>query len=295
VKNFGVVYVAFGAPYLAMAIVSLISLRVTNPSIPVCIVTNVVRQPPKKSWWQPEIGDEWIYLDKLTEENRNAKTNAYKLSPFDRTLYLDADTMVLTDISIVYLFLDYFDILLCSVYNPGKREKRRILGKKLRYTEDGHFNSGVFGFKRCDAAEEFFSLWNERYNKLGYRLDQPSLVEAYFLSRARLFPLPNRWNRGDLWADMSGARDRIDIWHYKVRLEPLVEKLMVKAVSWFGGDETQLAQTRDFILSRRRLRHHYSPYWQFRRLVTKLRGDQSRRLESHANGNQWLSWIRDGD
>ena len=32
--SFGVIYVAFGAPYLAMALTSLISLRVTNPNVP---------------------------------------------------------------------------------------------------------------------------------------------------------------------------------------------------------------------------------------------------------------------
>ena len=70
-ENFGVIYVAFGAPYLAQALVSAISLRVTNPDVPVCIVTNVVREPPRLAWWSPE--DHWIFLEKETADNRNAK------------------------------------------------------------------------------------------------------------------------------------------------------------------------------------------------------------------------------
>ena len=51
--EFGVVYVAFGAPYLAMALVSVVSLRVTNPTVQVCVVTNVVRDEPRTPWWKP--------------------------------------------------------------------------------------------------------------------------------------------------------------------------------------------------------------------------------------------------
>ncbi len=144
--TFGVVYVAYGAPYLAMAVTSLISLRVTNPTVPVCIITNVVKELPSQPWWQPEIGDRWIVLEEETGANRNAKTSVYGLSPFDLTLYLDCDTMVLGDLSPIPGYLEYFDLLLSPVYRPNPRTKRRILEGKYRYTEDGHFNGGVFGF-----------------------------------------------------------------------------------------------------------------------------------------------------
>jgi hypothetical protein len=67
--TFGVVYLALGAPYLAMAINSLLSLRITNPGIPVCVITNVVRHPPKKSWWSFEIGDQWVFKDIATKKS----------------------------------------------------------------------------------------------------------------------------------------------------------------------------------------------------------------------------------
>jgi hypothetical protein len=46
----GVIYVAFGAPYLAMSLVSIASLRVSNPFTPVCVVTNVCEKPRKTSF-----------------------------------------------------------------------------------------------------------------------------------------------------------------------------------------------------------------------------------------------------
>ncbi|HEY6633356.1 MAG TPA: hypothetical protein VIZ90_18040 [Rhizobiaceae bacterium] len=288
--NFGVIYVAFGAPYLAMALTSLLSLRVTNPTVPACIVTNVVPQAPTKPWWQPEIGDRWIFLDEETAKNRNAKTSVYQLSPFELTLFLDCDTMVLGDLSPLPGYLDYFDVLLSAVYNPDKHSKRRILDGKYRYTADGHFNSGVFAFKRNDAAEQFFSLWNERYNALGYRLDQPALVEAAYLSTVRIFPLPSKWNTGDKWLAASSIRNEIVVWHYKVRMEPLVERLVRQSVEWFCGDNRHLDEIEYYLALRRKLRHARSASWWIRRGVTRMRGDQSRRLETHPNREKWRKW-----
>jgi hypothetical protein len=287
-QTFGVIYVAYGAPYLAMAVVSLLSLRTTNPDVPVCIVTNVVREPPQKPWWRPDKGDQWIFQDDGTDRNRNAKTSVYQLSPFDLTLFLDCDTMVLGDLSPISGYLEYFDVLLSAVYNPDRNPKRKILDGKYHYTSDGHFNSGVFGFRRGEEVETFFNLWNERFHALGYRLDQPALVEAYCLSKVRMFPLSFKWNCGDKWADLTAARDLLVVWHYKFRPEPLVKVLTQRAVTWFGGTDQHVAETRQFLRARR---NHYSPRWALWRIVIKIRGEQSRRLEKHPNQDQWLNWI----
>lgn len=285
------VYVAFGAPYLSMALFSMVSLRVTNPDLPVCIVTNVAKRAPDHlPWWRP--GDVWKFLELGTDQNRSAKLRIYELSPFEETLFLDCDTLVLGDVSPLQHYLAHFDILMKYVYAPVKRKRVPLLGGRFRYSEHGHFNSGVIGFRRGPLVAEFFATWQQRFEAMGNRLDQPSLVEAWFLSSAKVLPLPPFWNNGDSWFQPK-ARNEIIIWHYKVRLEPLVEELMTKAVGWFGGDETQLSETRRFILSRRKLRHHRSPYWMFRGLVTKLRGDQSRRLEKHPNKDRWLAWIHE--
>lgn len=289
--TFGVIYVAFGAPYLAMAITSLVSLKVTNPTVPVCIVTNVVRDMPDKPWWRPEDGDTWIYLDNETERNRHAKTSVYQLSPFDLTLFLDCDTMVLGDLSPIPRYLEYFDILLSAVYNPTPTNKR-ILDGKFRYTEDGHFNSGVFAFRRSQPVESFFALWNERFHALGSRLDQPSLLEAYYLGNVRMFPLSAKWNSGDRWATPGDVRNQIVIWHYKVRMEPLLERIAIKSVDWFGGTKEHSLQAEQFFQDRRKNRYLRSPGWLIRRLVTKIRGDQSRRLEKHPNKDRWIEWTR---
>ena len=84
-ENFGVIYVAFGAPYLAQALVSAISLRVTNPDVPVCIVTNVVREPPRLAWWSPE--DHWIFLEKETGSAEKTMIDRIYREDFERFGY----------------------------------------------------------------------------------------------------------------------------------------------------------------------------------------------------------------
>src|SRR5687768_12619638 len=104
-----------------MALISMISLRVTNPDIPVCIVTNVVQKAPDDlTWWKPD--DHWKLLALGTEKNRTAKLKVYELSPFDESLYLDCDTLVLGRISPLRDYLQYFDILMKYGYGPAKKK-----------------------------------------------------------------------------------------------------------------------------------------------------------------------------
>lgn len=290
--TFGVVYVAFGTPYLAMAINSFLSLRITNPGVPACIITNVVANFPKKPWWRPALGDRWIFLDAATKQNRHVKTNVYHHSPFDLTLYLDCDTMVFGDLSSIRKYLHYFDLLVSPALNPTTAE-RRILDGTLSYPQDGHFNGGVFAFRRGKEIEAFFSLWNERFHTLGFKQDQPALVEAYSLGNVRMFPLPNKWNSGGRSYDRDHERQGIVIWHYKMRLEPLVEDVMIKAAGWFKASEKQLQDIKQFIERRRRQQRAKSFLWDVRRVVARIRSNQSGLLESHPARNEWLGWLRE--
>ncbi len=286
-SSFGVTYVAFGAPYLAMALVSMVSLRVTNPSVPVCIVTNVVEKAPDHlPWWRAD--DHWTFLNSTTGDNRHAKLRVYELSPFEQTVFLDCDTLVLDDILKLRQYLVYFDVLMKLFYSPFKK-RRPLLNGQFRYSEDGHFNSGVIAFRKSAAAERFFSVWQEQFSRMAYHLDQPSLVEAWFLTEAKIFPLPFFWNSGDKWAHPT-ARRKIIIWHYKVRLEPYLEQAVCGAVRWFGGTELHRKETEEYLALKRIQRHYRSPGWKFRRLVTRMRGDLSRRLEKHPAKAKWRAW-----
>jgi hypothetical protein len=111
-SELGVCFTAFGAPYLAMALTSSLSLRATNPNVPICMVTNVTDRTPDVSWWSPARGDVWLPVERDTVDNRLAKVDVYGYSPFPKTLFLDCDTFVVGRLERVDQFLDHFDVLL---------------------------------------------------------------------------------------------------------------------------------------------------------------------------------------
>lgn len=219
--EFGIIYLAFGRPFLAMAVNSFLSLRASNPNTGACIVTNMLEQAPAIPGWD-ESTDHWIHVRSDDKENRFYKTAIHDLSPFAKTVYLDCDTVVLDDISPLSFYLDFFEVGARPGKSPGPvpdRNKRLFNGTK-RFADLPHWNGGVIAFRKGPAAAEFFDNWNRSYRELGFKRDQPALIEAMFRSRCRIFPLEPRWNNSDSLnsdglLDRSESRDRIAVWHYK--------------------------------------------------------------------------------
>src|SRR6056297_1026233 len=253
-SKLGVIYVAFGAPYLAMSLVSAATLRATNPDVPIMIVTNVAREPPHVYWWREHTGDVWQYVEGETDANRLTKTDIFRLSPFENTLYLDCDTAVLADISQINFFLDYFDLLMMYQSNPGTDRKRTLFDGALPYSTIGHFNGGVVAFRKNKEAEKFFRLWNERYRSMNIKRDQPSLVEALYISDARLLPLQPAWNAGQSIKEHARRRKDIVVWHYKTRTEARLEALIRGAGTWWNSTLGDRIAIEAFVCRRRRWR-----------------------------------------
>jgi hypothetical protein len=280
--EFGAIYLAFGAPYLAMALNSVASLRVFNPSVPVCILTNVVDQPPETTWWKSVPGSHWLFFDRTTDKNRDFKTHIYDYSPFHKSVYIDCDTLVLSDVTDLSLFLDYFDVLLKPSERPGKTDRnKKILGSSFPYSKLTHFNGGVLGFRKAANVKQFFDCWRTRYNQLNFRRDQPSLVEALFYSDVRIFPLRRKWNCSDRWYAKNELRLDVAIWHYKTRMDRHLEHQVMRAVDWFSDNPQHLQDVKAFILQQRVSRKHRGLKWMVRSLFTEMRGPLSKLPERH--------------
>jgi hypothetical protein len=260
-----------------MALTSALSMRAKNPDVPVCVINNLYESPSFIPWWNSD--DVWIYLSESTDQNRCIKTNLYRHTPFEKTLYLDCDTLVLDSISDVWFFLDSFDIALKHSLNPGHDGDIRLFGQR-RLADTGHFNGGVIGFKQCEAVADFFNCWNDQYIGLGLKRDQPALVRAIFGSKVRVFPLPKGWNRGDDWAGSSSSRANVRIWHYKTELDRRIERYLVAVASQFPNGQ-HAEQVTSFIRRRRKSRGHAkSPRWFLRSVVVEIRGPLSRLPQS---------------
>lgn len=226
----GVLYVALGADFLAMALQSAATLRRTSPTLGIAVVTNVSPRTSDEFDWTRATVDVWEFLDVASTENRSVKLEMYERSPFLRTLYLDADTSVLSDIEPMFAWLDHHDLAL-HLQPRGARPRVAdiLLADGLRLGDVPHWNSGVVLFRRGADAQEFFATWQAEFRRLGVPFDQAALAATMLRSSARVLTFDARWNSPTTtltkydWSHLGGVR----IHHYMhgMPLETLEECL----------------------------------------------------------------------
>lgn len=195
----GAVYVAFGTPYLAMALVSATTLRASNPDLAIHIISdhpaNIGGAMP---FWNDSI-DIWTQIDDDPKNNRRYKTGLQSYVNFDKVVYLDSDTIITGDMSVAFKYLEYFD--LCARAHRGMQTHSNLA--KVKLFDDGltvqdlpHWNGGVIFFRNNKRTKSFFQNWQKEFLRLGQKFDQPALAKALIESDCRILSLDERWNGG---------------------------------------------------------------------------------------------------
>ena len=173
----GVVYLAFGQQYQDEAKRSLRSLRKVS-NVSTAVVTD-------RAWAEEPCPDHFVVRRSLPSF-RSKPLYIYEGSPFERTLFLDTDTVLGQDIVPVFGLLGHYDI---GVQFGGPQ-----LNEGEGLTFHTQCNSGVILFRKCDEVRGVFSKWLELYDDAAARLsaddarglgDQRYLALAIALSRAR--------------------------------------------------------------------------------------------------------------
>ncbi len=250
--EYGALYVAFGVPYLAMALFSASTLRKTNPGMPIRIVSNVAVNPADIPFWDAT-RDSLVVLPLESRDNRHVKTSAVDHSPFAKTVYLDCDTFVNGDLSDGALLLDYFNIGFRGETDPPPCDAPVIRSYPVKRLN--HWNSGVFLFDKSPEARDFFRRWREGYARFGVEFDQVSLVEAIFTSSARMYPLEGRWNHMSFYSLRDPRLNRnAKVVHYTSRIGYAVERELYAQCRHLPGVPGARAQVRAFIEIKRRHR-----------------------------------------
>ena len=240
--GFGVIYLAMGRPYLAQALSSALSLRITDPEVPYAIVTNVTESPPELQWFTDN--DHWIHVDVTTADNRRVKTAILDHTPFERTLWVDADTIVRADLGLIDYSLGFCEVMARPYLEriTGKRGGQQLLDSSWSVGETFMCNSGVVAFRRSAGTDRFFAEWQRAFEALGLPIDQPAFVPAIYTSGVHFLPLPRRFNEG---APSALETDDIAILHYKRRGDRTTRRLVEDvAVRLFGDDPELRAEVR---------------------------------------------------
>jgi hypothetical protein len=180
----GIVYVATGSKYIAEALVSARSARAVMPSIPITIfsdsplesphdVENVVISDPIFGY-----GDKVKYLSK---------------TPYDKTLFLDTDTMMVDGVLECFRLLDRFDLLVAHDALRVNIEEPTI---DRVFPE---LNTGVVFFRRTGETLDFLSKWLAAHehacrDRRCQVADQLTFRRELFDSKLRFYVLPPEYH-----------------------------------------------------------------------------------------------------
>ena len=137
---------------------------------------------------------------------RLAKLQVDLLSPWDHTLYLDADTRIRGPIDEPWLLLEagwdlvmmpcerQGDQIFIHIEDPERQETIKALGTYL-----AAFQAGVIWFKKGPAIEALFDEWRKEW-AIWQAWDQAALMRALVncQPKPRIWPLHSAYNGGHL-------------------------------------------------------------------------------------------------
>lgn len=156
-------------------------------------------------------GARCIEFESTDSSGRWAKLNLDSISPFEQTLYLDADTRVHGDLSAGFRILeDGYDLVIAPSTKQGADVMGHANGEDRRATFDAvgcieplGLQAGVFYFARNSRTLALFAAWREEWERFRY-LDQPALIRALHRAPVRLWLLSNEFNGGSVVEHLFG-------------------------------------------------------------------------------------------
>jgi len=189
----GIVYVAVGGKYIEYAMRSAATARYVSPQIPIALFTHDPDLVPARNPFTK------IRTLQLSAHGRGArriaKILALSASPFENTLFLDADTRVVRSIDRMFSLLDTFDIAM-------SHSARRVHDKSPYDIPDWfpEFSSGVIVYRRNAATARLFQLWQDLHvdylARYGFEDDQIPLRKVLYdhAREFRVHALSNEFN-----------------------------------------------------------------------------------------------------
>jgi len=167
----GFFIVAYGKEYDKCAAYAwAFSRRFTG--LPLCVVTNL-KPEERCSKWKDVKNVEFKYFQKEQKENRRPKLGMDLLTPYDKTLYMDADCVIQKPgVEVFERLLDENDAIFNwrITFNPGEKiwniyarcMKQFGIEKPISI-----YNGGLIAFKKMPAVRELFTMWQEFWVSAG--------------------------------------------------------------------------------------------------------------------------------
>jgi len=195
----GVVYVAYGDEARVQVLLAAQTLREHHPTLPFRIITDESFGRLPRKFPAPKL----IYHEDTDPGARGVKLQVDLLSPFDDTLYLDADTRIHGDITMPFDLLDNgweMCITPCRHQEPDDQhghvnEEERAITFEEVSADLFAMQGGVFWFRKCEAVHRLFSTWRQEWERWRDQ-DQAALMRALVRCPVKLFVLGRAYNGG---------------------------------------------------------------------------------------------------
>ena len=202
--SYGVIYMAWGDNAIKQTQDSIWSLRRLDQNCPVRVVGPAAAE---KSFSPGEFHK--VDLDPFNENGPKGfkflagriKPLLAGISPFDLSLYVDADTCFLKSPKVGFDLLDRWDVVLSETQTrslapggvAGEKESRETVAmigsKHILY-----HNSGMIFWRRNERTARLFDLWGEEWLRYQGWDEQVALLRALFRSSVSFLTVPYTWN-----------------------------------------------------------------------------------------------------
>lgn len=188
----GIVYVAYGEKAIRSVKTAIGIVRRFNKSLPVCVISD--KEVPGC--------DMWIQHEDKDLGARAIKTRVYFLTPYEQTLYMDADTEVRCDPEPLFTMLkcvelvmgvDWFREFADNTWGALSKEEYQATMKETGGGRILYYNTGVMLFKRCERVEKLMRTWHEEWQRWG-KQDQPAMFRAMYRCPVRMAPMSQTFN-----------------------------------------------------------------------------------------------------
>ncbi|MFA1610789.1 glycosyltransferase [Halobellus rubicundus] len=188
--DLGFLYIAMGNDYFREAEKSAETLQDEMQDFPITLITD-------KKECHSEHFDSINVVEDVSYSFGDV-VNYIDQSPYDKTVYLDTDIYIQSDISEVFNMLEECDIA-ASVAENKWHMQHYDLEHPVKGVPEAFpwFNGGVIAFTKNKRTSRFFDLWRSEYRQdvqNGIIHNMPSLRCALYFSNIQLAPLPRRYN-----------------------------------------------------------------------------------------------------